>query len=65
MSRLHKMKHRDTRWDKSGWSLPHYFIGDKEVSETEYRIYLHKEGWPERDIELYFKLVREMRFEDD
>jgi hypothetical protein len=55
---------RDTRWDKSGWHQPCFFIGSKEVSETEYRIHLHKEGRSEKEIELFFKMVREMRFED-
>ena len=55
---------RITSWDKSGWSKPCFFIRDKEVSETEYRIHLHKEGRSEKEIELFFKMVREMRFED-
>lgn len=55
---------RDTKWDKSGWHQPSFFIGDKDVSETEYRIHLHKEGRSEKEIELLFKMIRKLGFED-
>jgi len=56
---------RDRSWDTTSWPELRYFVNDRQVSETDYRIYLHQQGLSEHDIELTFKMLRAVRMEDD
>lgn len=56
---------RDKSWDTTGWPELRYFVNDRWVSETDYRIYLHKEGNTENEIETIFKMLRAVRMEVD
>ena len=56
---------RDRSWDTTSWPELRYFVNDRQVSETDYRIYLHQQGLSEHDIELTFKMLRAARMEDD
>lgn len=58
LKRMMSSAPRDTSWDKSGCSRPCFFVGGKEVTETEYRIFLHGEGHTDHEIETIFKMIR-------
>ena len=59
MSNLHDMG-RYASWDKSILPRPIFFIKGKEVSETTYRRHLRMEGRTDKEIELFFKMVRDI-----
>jgi len=52
-------------WDKSVLPLPRFYVGNKEVSETDYRKHLHKEGRSDKEIELLLAMIRDIWLGDD